>query len=253
MNSASPTETQQALYSLPQSDYNVITSGSNGYSAASGYNLVTGLGTPVANLLVADLVAYQGPDTSYAGPTVAALQSAELVNSEASAGASGDVFSVFDSFTLTSSVSVHAWASAAGAPNPGSQSAGQASRGVFGQNLNIVYIAIRSEPPTPLREYPAQGLAPISAAIDAGFASPEFAVGDDGIALDATTRSMNRVARIRLRSRPAGDGKTIRTTLTPLAPVIDRAAVLALLETGWSPRSHWIEDRPRASIDNKHL
>jgi kumamolisin len=53
LNSASPTETQQALYSLGQSDYHVITSGTNGgYNAAAGYNLVTGLGTPVANVLV---------------------------------------------------------------------------------------------------------------------------------------------------------------------------------------------------------
>ena len=50
LNSSSPTETQQALYSLPQADYNSITSGSNGYNANAGYNLVTGLGTPVANL-----------------------------------------------------------------------------------------------------------------------------------------------------------------------------------------------------------
>ena len=80
LNSSSPTETQQALYSLPQSDYNVITSGSNGYTANAGYNLVTGLGTPVANLLVGDLVAYQGPGTTYSGPTVGALQDATLVN-----------------------------------------------------------------------------------------------------------------------------------------------------------------------------
>ena len=32
-NSSGPTETQQALYSLPQSDYNVISSGNNGYNA----------------------------------------------------------------------------------------------------------------------------------------------------------------------------------------------------------------------------
>ena len=80
LDSSSPTETQQALYSLPQSDYNVITSGSNGYTANAGYNLVTGLGTPVANLLVGDLVAYQGPGTTYSGPTVGALQDATLVN-----------------------------------------------------------------------------------------------------------------------------------------------------------------------------
>ena len=84
LNSASPTETQQALYMLPQSDYNVITSGNNGYTADAGYNLVTGLGTPVANLLVPDLVAYQGPGTSYSGPTVGPLQDAGLVNTGAS-------------------------------------------------------------------------------------------------------------------------------------------------------------------------
>ena len=78
LNSASPTETQQALYSLPQSDYNAITSGSNGYTANAGYNLVTGLGTPVANLMVPDLIAYQGPGTTYAGPTVSPLQDATL-------------------------------------------------------------------------------------------------------------------------------------------------------------------------------
>ena len=59
-------------------DYNVITSGNNGYTANAGYNLVTGLGTPVANLLVPDLIAYQGPGTTYAGPTVGPLQDATL-------------------------------------------------------------------------------------------------------------------------------------------------------------------------------
>ena len=82
-----------------QSDYNVITSGTNGYGAAAGYNLVTGLGTPVANLLVPDLIAYQGPGTSYTGPTVAALQNAGLVNTGTGPGSPLDVFSVFDSLT----------------------------------------------------------------------------------------------------------------------------------------------------------
>ena len=36
-------------------DYHDITSGFNGYSAGSGYDLVSGLGTPVANQLVPDL------------------------------------------------------------------------------------------------------------------------------------------------------------------------------------------------------
>jgi len=100
LNSSSPTETQQALYMLPQSDYNAINSGTNGYSAGTGYNLVTGLGTPVANRLVPDLIAYQGPGTSYAGPTVGHLQDAGLVNTGTSGGGPMDVFSVFDALTL---------------------------------------------------------------------------------------------------------------------------------------------------------
>ena len=100
LNSSSPTDTQQALYMLPQSDYNVIASGSNGYSAGAGYNLVTGLGTPVANMLVPDLIAYHGSGTSYAGPTVAPLQNADLINTGATDGGVIDVFSVFDALTV---------------------------------------------------------------------------------------------------------------------------------------------------------
>jgi hypothetical protein len=101
LNSTGPTEAQQALYSLPQSDYNTVTSGSNGYSAGVGYNLVTGLGTPVANLLVSDLVAYQGPGTSYNGPTVGPLQSTSLDANWTGSGGPTNVFSVFDSLTVT--------------------------------------------------------------------------------------------------------------------------------------------------------
>jgi len=53
----SNTQVQTDLYSLPSSDFHNITTGFNGYSATSGYNLVTGLGTPIANLLIPGLVA----------------------------------------------------------------------------------------------------------------------------------------------------------------------------------------------------
>jgi len=101
LNSTSPTDTQQSLYMLPPSDYNAVTSGNNGYTASAGYNLVTGLGTPVANLLVPDLIAYQGTGTTYSGSTVAPLQSSGLVNTGTTDSGPMDVFSVFDSFTVT--------------------------------------------------------------------------------------------------------------------------------------------------------
>ncbi len=51
------TQTLPAIYQLPSADFHDITSGSNGgYSAGPGYDLVTGRGSPVANLVVSGLV-----------------------------------------------------------------------------------------------------------------------------------------------------------------------------------------------------
>ena len=55
------TQTLPALYSLPSADFHDIVNGNNGDPAGPGYDLVTGLGTPVANLLVPDLASYQLP------------------------------------------------------------------------------------------------------------------------------------------------------------------------------------------------
>src|SRR5262249_47200388 len=51
------TQTLPALYQLPAGDFRDPTSGSNGgYSAGPGFDLVTGRGSPIANLVVRDLV-----------------------------------------------------------------------------------------------------------------------------------------------------------------------------------------------------
>ncbi|HEY1922758.1 MAG TPA: hypothetical protein VGG44_08320, partial [Tepidisphaeraceae bacterium] len=59
------TQTLPMLYNLPASDFHDITTGSNGaFSAGPGYDAVTGLGSPVAPSLIADMIAPQG-DTIY--------------------------------------------------------------------------------------------------------------------------------------------------------------------------------------------
>jgi subtilase family serine protease len=58
------TGTLPTLYSLPSSDFHDITSGFNGYSAGPGYDLVTGRGTPIANLLVPALAGISSGTTS---------------------------------------------------------------------------------------------------------------------------------------------------------------------------------------------
>ena len=52
-------QTLPALYSLPSTDFHDITYGNNGDPAEPGYDLATGLGTPVANLLVPALAGYE--------------------------------------------------------------------------------------------------------------------------------------------------------------------------------------------------
>jgi subtilase family serine protease len=46
------TQTLPDLYSLPSSDFHDITTGNNGYAAGPGYDLATGIGSPIANLLI---------------------------------------------------------------------------------------------------------------------------------------------------------------------------------------------------------
>jgi hypothetical protein len=64
-------QTLPAIYKLPASDFHDITTGSNGkYSAGPGYDLVTGRGSPKAQVVVAGLVSSSGPAAaSTAGST----------------------------------------------------------------------------------------------------------------------------------------------------------------------------------------
>lgn len=62
------TQLLPALYKLAASDFHDVTSGSSSgspnYSAAAGYDLVTGRGTPIANRVIADLVVWGTSSTS---------------------------------------------------------------------------------------------------------------------------------------------------------------------------------------------
>jgi subtilase family serine protease len=66
-----PSQTLPAIYTRPATDFHDITSGSNGYPATPGYDLATGLGTPIVYRLVGDL-AFQ-VTSNYAASTAHAL------------------------------------------------------------------------------------------------------------------------------------------------------------------------------------
>ncbi len=95
----STNELLNELYSLPSSDFHDVTSGSNGYSATAGYDLVTGLGTPRADLVVAGLVADAG---SSSGTSTSSSSSGVTVSTTSSGSSSPK------SPTSTHSTSKHA-------------------------------------------------------------------------------------------------------------------------------------------------
>jgi hypothetical protein len=248
LNSASPTETQQALYALPQCDYNVISSGSNGYMAASGYNLVTGLGTPVANLLVPDLIAYQGPGTIYAGPSVAPIQNAGLVNTGIVASGPINAFSVFDSLTIGSFPTGRTWAQSAtwtkrpSLPGSASRPSALKRRPNIATFLDAgARLPVAGKRLTPL---------PTSVASGIGFSLEPQDVGpiDDTANFGSAAGPENRLGETRCGSPLAATGNTSRATHTRSVPVLDARAVDALLGQGWSEPLPRIADRHRTSI-----
>ncbi len=102
LNHSTPTEAQQDLYRLSQTDFNVISSGTNGgYNAARGYNLVTGLGTPVTNLLVPDLVAGNLSSSGLVAPISATLNANPDYNGS-NANNPNNAFCVFAALTADS-------------------------------------------------------------------------------------------------------------------------------------------------------
>jgi hypothetical protein len=229
---------------LPQSDYNVIASGNNGYTAAAGYNLVTGLGTPVANVLVSDLIAYQGPQTTYPGPIVAPMQNTELVDTGVVASGPIDVFSVFDSFTLTDHGAGQPWAHVATAmKRPGL--AGSAKRASsFRQRLNIAGLTETNVPTTaavdrlaPLPTFAASG-APL------GLADPDLASTDSGVIVATAPQRVKLRAGNRPHVRAVAAGTMSRATHARLVPTLDRGAVDALFGQGWSARLSGIAEEP---------
>jgi hypothetical protein len=83
-----PSQTLAALYAVSPQHFNDITSGSNGvFSAGPGYDDVTGMGSPKANLITADLATYgtanqlavtaQPPDSLIAGDSFGVVVAAE--------------------------------------------------------------------------------------------------------------------------------------------------------------------------------
>ena len=117
--SLSGTQAQTDLYALPSSDFHGITTGFNGYSATPGYDLVTGLGSPKANLVIAGILGANGVSEGSATAQVTVSTPAHQV---------GGTSSRFD---VTSSS-----ASGTGSSSGSSSTAGLLSTGLAGSTTS---------------------------------------------------------------------------------------------------------------------
>ena len=104
-----PTGTLPTLYALPASAFHDITSGNNGYAAGPGYDLVTGRGSPIANLLVNDLVpatftVTNTLDDGSNGSLPWAILQADNTTGAALIAFDSSIFSSAQTITLTSSL-----------------------------------------------------------------------------------------------------------------------------------------------------
>jgi hypothetical protein len=84
---------QAALYEIPSSAFHTVTSGFNGYYASSGYNLVTGMGSPIANRVVAGLLATQNVYnvTGFLAPALGGLQLASTAQASLTLSSGGGI------------------------------------------------------------------------------------------------------------------------------------------------------------------
>ena len=117
--SLSGTQAQTDLYALPSSDFHDITTGFNGYSATPGYDLVTGLGSPKANLVIAGILTANGVSEGSATTQVTASTPAHQVGATSSR------------FDVTSSS-----ASGTGSSSGSSSTAGLSSTGLAGSTTS---------------------------------------------------------------------------------------------------------------------
>ena len=120
-------------YTNPKGDFTDITTGSNGNVATVGYDTATGLGSPVANKLVPDLIAYGVTETPTFAIGDAGFETALIGTRGFSYGTKGSAWT----FVTSTGISANGSAFTSGNPNApeGKQVAILQGQGSFSQSV----------------------------------------------------------------------------------------------------------------------
>ena len=136
-----PTQTLPALYQLYQTpatyaaDFHDITSGNNGYAAGTGYDLVTGIGSPIGNNIVAQLA---GPSvTEQAGAALANPTTVDLSALGVDSGGASTLTYTWTATTLPSGASTPNFAANNGSNTAYSTTAALSEAGTYAFTVTI--------------------------------------------------------------------------------------------------------------------
>jgi hypothetical protein len=124
---------QAAIYGLSSSDFHDITSGGNGgYAAKSGYDEVTGRGTPIGNLVISGLVSYSSSSSSTSSSGAGSSSSGSSSTGSSGSGSSGSGSSGSGSSGKGTSGSGSSGSGSSGSGSSGKGSSGSSGSGSSG-------------------------------------------------------------------------------------------------------------------------
>jgi len=215
----SNTQAQTDLYTLPSSDFHGITTGFNGYSATPGYDLVTGLGSPKANLVVAGILSVNGVSEGSATTPATQSTSTQTQTQTHHVGRTSSRFDVTSGST-SGTASSSGTSSIAGLLSTGLAASTTAS-GTFGVQALVTQVSSTQAQPVVQQ---ATVVTPVTQSTTTspslGQSLPQQSENSlPGLASDETTQP----------NRPVEDARAVPspTTAEPTAPAPDQKAAPA--------------------------
>jgi hypothetical protein len=192
---------QTALYDTPLVDFHDVTTGYNGFNAGAGYDLVTGIGTPVANLLIPDLA---GTSIDYPVPTTGSPH--HLTLERVGTGATATV-ELFDNGTMVGSAPAATF-SEADIIDPDSSNdsltVDYVSDGFFAGDVNFDHTGASGYDTVAVN-------APNGPSNTTVLSESPYTAGDSTITVDGAAQTMNlqNVSEVDINDGSGGDAVTI--------------------------------------------
>ncbi len=263
-----PSQTLPALYNLPYQDYNDILAGDNeGFGATPGYDEVTGLGSPRANLLVPDLAAYDLSGTTQATAVNVTVEPPATVDPGQTFGLSAAVQDSFGdtdaSFTGTATLTSSLSGVVATVPvtdgvaifdgltlDSGQSATYTVSITVNGTSKNSpptnTVTGSSSEPSGSEKLYPAPNFASLSAALKTAASD---SASDITIVLEAGTYELNGTAASSLLIENTSGNPDLVKNITIQGDGPDSTIIVPSEPQGWAASIFEILGTPSAQVN----